>query len=220
MRKTAILIGATGLTGGLLLEELIGDPRYDKIRVITRTSTKQHDSKIEESIVDLLEYESWKDLVIGDDLFCCIGTTRKKTPDLEEYRKIDLGIPLHAAQYGKRNGVKTFSVISAIGANSSSSIFYNKLKGEMEEAVLSEGPDKVYVMRPSIIDGQRGEKRLMEQIGLGLFRLLGFLFIGKFRKYRLIHARDIAKAMIIAANSAKESTVFESDEIIELVRNA
>lgn len=220
MAKTAIVIGATGLTGGLLVKQLLSDERYDKIKIISRRTTGLTDTKIEEKLCHLLEYDTWKDEIKGDHLFCCIGTTRKKTPDLEEYKKIDLGIPLHAAQFGKRNGVKTFSVISAIGANSSSSIFYNKLKGEMEEAVLSEGPDRVYVMRPSIIDGQRGEKRLMELIGLGLFRLLGFLFIGKLRKYRMIHARDIALAMIIAANSVKASTVFESDEIVELVRNA
>lgn len=219
MTKTAIVIGATGLTGGLLVKQLLSDERYDKIKIISRRTTGLTDTKIEEKLCDLLEYDTWKDEIKGDHLFCCIGTTRKKTPDLEQYRRIDHGIPVHAAKYCKQNGVQSFAVVSAIGANASSSIFYNKLKGEMEEVVLSEGPERVYVMRPSIIDGQRGEKRLMEQIGLGLFRLLGFLFIGKLRKYRLIHARDIAKAMIIAANSAKESTVFESDEITELVRN-
>lgn len=220
MGKTAIVIGATGLTGGLLMKELIRDERYTNIKLLTRRNSGFQGEKIEEHIVDLLDYNSWTDLVSGNDLFCCIGTTRKKTPDLDKYREIDFGIPYHAAKSCKLNGVDTFSVVSAIGANSKSSIFYNRLKGEMEEAVQDEGPDRVYIMRPSIIDGDRGEKRFLEQFGLGVFRVLGFLLIGKLKKYKLIHARDIAMGMITVANSGQKSAVFESDEIKELVKNA
>lgn len=220
MERTAVVIGATGLTGGLLVKDLLSDDRYERIIILTRRTTGIVNSKIEEHIVDLLDYQSWKDFVTGDDLFCCIGTTRKKTPNLEDYRKIDFGIPYHAAKFSKANGLKTFSVVSAIGANSKSSIFYNKLKGEMEEAVISEGPERVYVLRPSIIGGPRNEKRIMERLGLGLFRALGFLLIGRLKKYRIIQAEDIAKGMIATANSKAESRTFESDEIVEIADHA
>ncbi|MFZ9027403.1 MAG: NAD(P)H-binding protein [Crocinitomicaceae bacterium] len=220
MAKTAIVFGGTGLTGRYLVTQLLADLRYDKVKVISRRSLGLDDPKLEEYITDLLNKEIWTDLVTGDDVFCCIGTTKKKTPDKDHYYKIDFGIPKNAASAGKNNGVQKFAVVSAIGANSKSSIFYNKLKGEMEEAVKSMGPSAVYIMRPSIIDGPRGESRLLEKIGLGIFKLLGFMFVGSFRKYRLIHARDIAKAMIEAVNSESTGGTFESDEVQELANNA
>lgn len=219
MAKTAIVFGATGLTGSYLVTELLNDSRYDRVIVISRRSIGIDHPKLEEHITDLLNTESWLDLVKGDDVFCCIGTTRKKTPDKDHYYKIDFGIPENAAGAGKINGAHTFTVVSAIGANSKSSIFYNKLKGQMEEAVKSNGPSAVYIMRPSIIAGPRGESRLLEKVGLGIFNLLGFLFLGPLRKYRLIHAKDIAIAMIEAVNSEIEGGVFESDEVQELADN-
>lgn len=220
MAKTAIVFGATGLTGSYLVKELTSDSRYDKVIVISRRSLGIDHPKLVEHITDLLNEDSWAELVKGHDVFCCIGTTRKKTPDKDEYYKIDFGIPKNAASAGKFNGAKTFAVVSAIGANSKSSIFYNKLKGEMEEAVKSNGPPKVFIMRPSIIAGPRGESRFLERIGLGIFKLLGFVFVGPLRKYRLIHAKNIAIAMIEAVNSEMNGGTFESDQVQELADNA
>jgi uncharacterized protein YbjT (DUF2867 family) len=220
MAKTAIVLGATGLTGGYLVNELLSDGRYEKVKLISRRSLNIKHDKLEEYIVDLLDENSWTEFVQGDDLFCCIGTTRKKTPDKNHYYQIDFGIPENAAVACKLNGVKSFAVVSAIGANSESSIFYNKLKGEMEEAVKSLGPSNVYIMRPSIIDGLRKESRLLEKIGLGIFKVLGILFIGGLKKYRLIHAHNIAKALIEVVNSETEKDTFESDEIQEIANNA
>ena len=220
MAKTAIVFGATGLTGSYLVTELMADSRYDKVIVISRRSLGLDHPKLEEHITDLLNKESWAELVKGDDVYCCIGTTRKKTPEKDHYYKIDFGIPKNAASAGKINGAQTFTVVSAIGANSKSSIFYNKLKGEMEEAVNSNGPSEVYIMRPSIIAGPRGESRLLEKVGLGIFKLLGSLFVGPLRKYKLIHAKDIATAMIEAVNSEVKGGTFESDQVQELANNA
>ena len=220
MAKTAIVFGGTGLTGSYLVKELITDSRYEKVKVISRRSLGIDHPKLEEHITDLLTKESWTELVKGDDVFCCIGTTRKKTPDRDHYSKIDFGIPKYAANAAKINGVQSFAVVSAIGANSKSSIFYNRLKGEVEEVVKANGPSKVYIMRPSIIAGPRGESRSIERVGLGIFKLLGFMFVGALRKYRLIHAKDIAAAMIEAVNSDVKGGTFESDQVQELADNA
>lgn len=220
MAKTAIVFGATGLTGGYLVSELLDDTRYSEVKVISRRTLGINHNKLKEYLVNLLDENSWSELVKGDDVFCCIGTTRKKTPNKDQYYKIDFGISKNAAVSGKINGAKSYAVVSAIGANSESSIFYNKLKGEMEEAVKAEGPSNVFIMRPSIIDGPRNESRLLEKIGLGIFKVLGFLFVGGLRKYRMIHAKDIALAMIQAVNSEELGGTFESGQVQELANNA
>ncbi len=216
MSKVGIIIGATGLTGNYLIKELLEDNRYSKLVVISRRPLGFKHEKMEEHIVQLLDTNDWTEHIQGDHVFCCIGTTRKKTPDKKLYYKIDFGIPKKIALAAKTNGVKGFAVISAIGANSESSIFYNRLKGEMENAIKKDGPDLSYIMRPSIIDGSRKENRLLEKIGLVGFKLIGFLLVGRFKKYRLIHARDIAVAMIEIVNSSEKKMIYESDEIQSL----
>ena len=216
MSKVGIIIGATGLTGNYLIKELLEDKRYSKLVVISRRPLGIKHEKMEEHIVQLLDTNDWTGLIQGDHVFCCIGTTRKKTPDKKLYYKIDFGIPKKIALAGKKNGVTGFAVISAIGANSESSIFYNRLKGEMENAIKKDGPDLSYIMRPSIIDGSRKENRLLEKIGLVGSKLIGFLLVGRFKKYRLIHAQDIAVAMIEIVNSSEKKMIYESDEIQSL----
>lgn len=216
MGKTAIIIGATGLTGGFVLQHLLEDERYEKVKVISRRPIERKHDKLEVCIVDLLDPDSWKSQVVGDELYCCIGTTMKKTPNKDVYESIDLGIPLNAAKASKENGVKTFLVVSAIGANSKSKIFYNNLKGRMEDAVKLEGPERVFVMRPSMIDGARKEGRVLEKIGMVLFKGLNLLMLGPLKKYRSISAENIAVAMIKAANSDLPSKTFESNEIQKL----
>ena len=137
MEKTAIILGATGLTGSLVLEQLISDANYGTIKLFSRKSTGVSHPKVKEYIGDLLFLESFKEDLIGDELYICIGTTKKKTPNHQQYRKIDLGIPEKAVEICKNNGISKVAVVSAIGANAKSSIAYNKIKGEMEHAVFS-----------------------------------------------------------------------------------
>ena len=216
MGKTAIILGASGLTGQQLLAKLIVDDRYKTIKLFSRKKTENTSSKVIEIVGDLLALENFKEDFTADELFVCIGTTAKKTPDKTQYKNIDFGIPAAAAKLAKENHIPTFIVVSAMGANAESSVFYNKTKGEMEQAVLSEKIKHTYFLRPSIISGNRNENRPMEKIGIAIFKLLQPLMVGKLKKYRLIEAENIAKAMIYLANEKPELQIIESDKIQEM----
>lgn len=213
MSKSAIILGATGLTGSLVLKELLSDNRYDRILLFSRSACGIEHSKIEEHLVDVLNLEEAKAQFSADEVYCCIGTTKKKTPDANLYRKIDFGIPSSAASIAKENGVIAFAVISAIGADSKSSIAYNRIKGDMEQAVLEANIEHTYILRPSIISGNRKEKRLGEKIGIFVFQLLKPFFFGKLKKYRAVEAKAIARRMIQLCNSNEKSQIVESDAI-------
>ncbi|MEP1366976.1 NAD(P)H-binding protein, partial [Maribacter dokdonensis] len=201
MKKTAIILGASGLTGGLLLEKLIVDDRYESIKLFSRSSIKGLPNKVKQYIGNLLELEQFKNDFTGDEVYCCIGTTAKKTPDKSLYRDIDYGIPVAAAKLAKANGINTFLVISAMGANKKSSVFYNRTKGEMEQEVLNQAIPRTSILRPSLIGGERNEQRLLEKIGLVVFKVIQPLFIGPLKKYRIINADSIAQAMLNLANT-------------------
>lgn len=200
MKKTAIILGATGLTGTLLLDTLIKDYRYDTIKLFSRKKIDGLPSKVIQFIGNVIELENFKKDFTGDEVFCCIGTTAKKTPNKTIYKQIDYGIPVTAAKLSKENNIKTFIVVSAIGANSKSGIFYNKIKGEMQRDVLLQNIKNTYILQPSLIKGNRNETRTGEKIGLVVFKLIQPLFRGKLKKYRIIEATSIAKAMVNLAN--------------------
>ena len=211
--KTAILLGATGLTGSHLLNMLLNDSRYEKVKVFSRSSVGFTHEKLEEHLVDLLKLEDYKDSFNADEVYCCIGTTKSKTPDKETYKKIDFGIPVSAAKLCRENKIPTFLVISALGADSNSSIFYNKVKGEMQHQVLEQGIKNTYIFQPSLIAGNREEERFFEKLGIKGMKVFNNLLIGSFKKYRSIHPETIAKAMHVCANSGYPKILIESDEI-------
>ncbi|KSA13772.1 NAD(P)H-binding protein [Maribacter dokdonensis] len=219
MKKTAIILGASGLTGGLLLEKLIVDDRYESIKLFSRSSIKGLPNKVKQYIGDLLELEQFKNDFTGNEVYCCIGTTAKKTPDKSLYRDIDYGIPVAAAKLAKDNGINTFLVISAMGANKKSSVFYNRTKGEMEQEVLNQAIPRTSILRPSLIGGERNEQRLLEKIGLIVFKVIQPLFIGPLKKYRIINADSIAQAMLNLANATSNTDVIiTSDDIEQLAK--
>ncbi|MCG9971090.1 NAD(P)H-binding protein [Christiangramia crocea] len=211
--KTAIILGATGLTGSILLEKLLQDERYEKIKVFSRQHVRQQHPKIEEFLINLFELEKVGNLFTGDEVYCCIGSTQKKTPDEEVYRMVDFGIPATAARLSKLNGIRTFEVISAMGANENSRFFYNRTKGEMEGAVMEHRIENTYILRPSLIGGEREESRPLEYAWKKIMNLGDHLLVGKLKKYRSIHPETIANAMIYLANSQYKSGRIESDEI-------
>ncbi|OFZ07883.1 MAG: nucleoside-diphosphate sugar epimerase [Bacteroidetes bacterium RIFCSPHIGHO2_02_FULL_44_7] len=213
MGKTAIILGATGLTGSLILDKLLVNEAYGKIKLFSRKASGREHPKLEEYLGDLLRLDQFEEEFSGDEVYCCIGTTRKKTPDLAGYRTIDFGIPASAAGLAKTNKIPVFAVVSALGANPKSSIFYNRIKGEMENAVLTAGIERTYILRPSIISGNRIERRRGEKISLALFKCLRPLLIGRMKRFRSIEAEMIANCMIRLANSDQPSQILESDEI-------
>jgi uncharacterized protein YbjT (DUF2867 family) len=219
MKKTAIILGASGLTGSIVLDKLIHDNRYNSIKLFSRKRIDGLSSKIEQYIGDLLEFETFKKDFTGDDIFCCIGTTTKKTPNKIVYKAIDYGIPVAAASLAKANKINTFVVVSSIGANSKSSAFYTRTKGEMERDVLSKKVENTYILRPSIINGNRKEQRLVEKIGLIVFKIFQPLFLGKLNKYKITEAEHIAQAMINLANSSSQEQIITSNRIKEIAIN-
>ncbi|WP_430908747.1 NAD(P)H-binding protein [Maribacter sp. 2-571] len=214
--KTAILLGATGLTGGHLLRLLLEDGRYSQIRLFSRRAIGFEHPKLVEFIGDLKNLASFKKDFAGNVVFCCIGTTKAKTPDKDAYRTIDLGIPVAAAELCKQNGIDTFVVLSALGADSKSAIFYNRVKGEMQDAVQRLGLTKTHIMQPSLIGGDRTEKRTGEWLGKLVMKGLDRLLVGPLKKYRTIHPQTIAKAMVWVANHQVEKQIIKSDEIFEI----
>jgi len=211
--KTAILLGATGLTGGLLLEQLAADAYFDKIILFSRSSVSLKNPKIEEHLVDLFQLEKHSSQFTGEVVFCCIGSTQKKTPDKEIYKKVDFGIPATAAKLAKQNSIKKMIVVSALGADKDSRFFYNKMKGEMEDVVLAQQLKETYILRPSLIDGNRDESRPFEFAWKKVMKVANFLIVGPLKKYRSISAETIANSMHFLAKQSYPNTIIESEEI-------
>ncbi len=211
--KTAIILGATGLTGGVLLQKLLEDNKYKRIKLFSRKSVGFKHPKIVEYIVDMLQLEIHRDDFLADQVFCCIGTTKSKTPDKEKYKAIDFGIPVAAAKLCEENGINCFMVMSALGANPKSKIFYSKVKGEMEKEVLKKEIKSTYIFQPSLISGERDEKRSGEGIAKKVMKVLNPFLIGPLKKYRSISPEEIADAMIFVANNYYRQVRIKSDDI-------
>ena len=214
--KTAIVLGATGLTGGLLVNRLAADESYAAIKLFSRRSSGNNSPKIQEYIGDVLQLESYRTDFTADVVFCCVGTTSAKTKDRSLYRAIDFGIPSTASKLAKENNIPTFLVMSSMGANARSSIFYSRTKGEMEQAVLDQKIPNTYILRPSLILGKRNERRFGEGMGAILLKMTSVFLVGRLRKYRAIEADCIASAMINLAKVQPEQQIVKSDTIEEI----
>ncbi len=216
MEKTAIVLGATGLTGRHLVEELLKNRNYTKITLFSRSKFGKEHPKLEERLIDVLKLEDYKDDFDAHDIFCCVGTTKAKTPDKSLYRKIDYGIPVTAAQLAEKNGAECFVVISAMGADANSSIFYNRTKGEMEQDVMEKNIPNIYIFRPALIVGDREEKRFFEKVATHAFKLINFILVGNLKKYRSVKSENIAKAMMHVSNFWYSDSIIKSDKINQL----
>lgn len=216
--KTAIILGATGLTGGILLQKLIDDERYEKIILFSRKSTGTQHPKIEEHLIDMFQLKDHVTDFNADEVFCCIGTTSAKTPDKELYHKIDYGIPVHTGQLCVANKINTFIVVSALGADANSRIFYNHTKGEMENTILKMDIAKIHILQPSLIGGKRNERRLGESIFKVIMKIGNPFLIGPLKKYRMITPETIVSAMIWLANHKFDNRKIVSDKIHDLAK--
>ncbi|MDF1576460.1 MAG: NAD(P)H-binding protein [Bacteroidales bacterium] len=212
-QKTAIVLGSTGLTGSLLVKKLIADDRYASIKLFSRRASGIRSPKVKEHLGDVLQLEDFQENFRADEVFVCVGTTSVKTKDRAVYRAIDYGIPVAASRLARVNRIPTMVVISAIGANPGSKIFYSRTKGEMEQAVLDQQISHTYLLRPSLILGQREERRFGESLGAVLLKLSHPFLLGRFRKYRAIEASCIAAAMINLATSLPDMQIVPSDII-------
>ena len=214
--KTALLFGASGLVGSHVLSQLISNNNYSKIKLFVRSSIDISDPKIEIIQTDFNNLENHREDIKGDDCFFCIGTTKKNSPDKNEYKRVELEVPKQIAQIAKSNSVNSFVFISSGYADPKSSGDYLRFKGEVEEELKRLNFSKLGIMRPSFLLGDRKEKRIGEQIGIFVFKLLSPLFLGPLKKMKPIQSATVAKAMIAITQNKVSKTIFESDEIADL----
>lgn len=213
MESKAAILGATGLVGSHLLQMLLEDDYYDQVIVYGRRSTGIEHPKLREILGDLLDDDFFEQGIKAEDVYCCIGTTQSKTPDLSVYKKIDYGIPVRAAKAGLTGGMQKFLVVSSMGANPSSKTFYSRTKGQMEAALQRMAIPRLHLFRPSLLMGERDENRLGENIAAALFKVFGWAIP---KKYKGIQASTVARAMHHVARNLYDKEIIESDEIREM----
>lgn len=219
MSKSAIILGATGLTGSYVLDKLLANNNYNKIIVFSRRELEVKHDKLEVIVCDLLNLEEQKEKFKADEVYVCIGTTNMKTPNKKLYRDIDFGIPVTAAQLCRENSIDTIAVMSSLGASASSSVFYPKIKGEMENSVLEMELPNTYLLRPSMIMGPRKERRFGETMGKMLAFIISPILVGPLKKYKGIHSEAIADGMINLCNGKSNlKGIIESDKIADIAK--
>lgn len=215
-KKTAIVFGATGLVGNLLLEELAQSGIYSEIKIFVRQATGISMTGVEEIVTDLSDPDGFSSSVNGDDLFICLGTTIRKAGSVSKMEKIDRDLPVTVSGIARANGVKGVAVVSSLGASAGSSNYYLRIKGEMESAIISMGFDTTVIARPSMLLGDRKEWRTGEAFGKVIMKTVKPVLKGKLRKYRAIHGRDVARAMIKSLQGGLGLRIIESDELQRL----
>jgi len=218
--RSALVLGATGLVGGHLVELLLADPAYDRVTLLVRRSLGRPDAKLREVIVDFDHLEAARAHFAVDDVFCCLGTTIKKAGSQEAFRRVDYDYPLAAARLASEAGAGRYLVVTAVGSNAKSAIFYNRVKGELEEALraipFARG---LAIARPSILVGHREESRPGEAIGIAVMRATAFAFAGPLKRYRAIKAEDVARALVAAARAETSGVVaYEGASLFDLAR--
>lgn len=209
-KKTALIIGASGLIGKQLVQQLLEDDRYEKVTALVRKPLDIRHEKLDQTRYDF----DWPnaDLAIGDELFCCLGTTIKKAGSQAAFRKVDYDCIVETAKIALGNGTKKIAVVSSMGADKDSSIFYNKVKGETEEALRKLNYEACYILRPSLLMGARDELRMGELVGKLFMTAFSFAVP---KKYKGIEGKQVAKAMIGVMYSDKTGfQILESDELL------
>jgi uncharacterized protein YbjT (DUF2867 family) len=212
--RSALIVGASGLVGKSLLKIILNDQAYGKVKIAVRKKLPLEHQKLEQHIIDFDNIQSNSEIFETDDIFCCLGTTIKKAGSQENFIKVDYNYAFETAKNGVLNGASRFIIVSAIGADSDSSIFYKRVKGDIEDSVSKLGFHSVKILRPSILTGRRDEYRPGEKIGVIIIKALSSFLIGKYKKFRAIKALDVARAMLVIAKDDSEGVrIYESDEL-------
>lgn len=215
--KKAIILGASGLIGSELLTLLLNSDSFIEVTAFLRSPLMIQHPKLKQQITSFDNLEQQKPKIKADIIFCCLGSTKKKTPNLKDYKKVDHDIPLFFAKEGLANHLSQFHLVSTLGANLNSSNFYTQLKGEIERDLKMLSIPSLFIYQPSLLEGNRKEKRPLEKVMLGLMKYVNPLLVGSLRKYRPIKAKDVAKAMFNESIQNKSGIfVFKSDKIKEL----
>jgi len=224
MGRTVTILGSTGLIGSHLLRILINDPGTERIIALLRKTTDLHHAKLQQFIIDFDDPGAYDEHIRGcDAVFSAIGTTNKKVEgDEEAYRKVDFNINVSAAAAAARGGVYSFVMVSSVKADpNNNNNFYLKLKGVTEEAVCKQHIPQIHIMRPSLLVGQREEKRPVESLAMTLSPLVSWALGGKYTSLKPIAAEEVARAMFAASKSQTKGIFFhEYASMQKLIRHA
>ena len=215
--KRVIEAGASGLVGCELLNLLLDNDKIDEVVALVRRPLPLPNIKLVQILTNFDSLGEIKNDLKGDALYCCLGTTKNKTPDESDYRKVDHDYPVALAKLASENKVSQFHLISALGADPNSGIFYNKLKGETERDIKEIPFRAIYIYQPSLLTGHRKEKRPVEKLAISLMKIINPLLAGSLKKYKSIQAITVAKAMINQTYKNEEGIhTYPSDTITQL----
>ena len=217
--KTAIIFGSSGLIGNELFKTILLNNSYDKIKIFVRSMPEINNRKVEIIKTDFTNLEQYKDKIKGDECFFCIGTTKKDTPDKDEYRRIEYNIPVDVAKIAKANSVNSFFYISSIGANPNASSNYLKNKGQVEEELKNLNFSKLAIIRPSLLIGNRKSFRLGEIIFTPIMNTLTIFAFGSLKKYKPIKIENVVKATLYISKNESKKIIFESDELEKIAKS-
>jgi uncharacterized protein YbjT (DUF2867 family) len=219
MSRTALVAGASGLVGGEVVRLLLADDAYDRVTMFVRKELPLAHRKLTQRVVAFDRLEEVSDFPRVNDVFCCLGTTLRLAGSQKAFRKVDFTYVVALARVASRNRAGHFLVVTALGADPQSRIFYNRVKGEVEQAVRREAFDSLSIFRPSLLVGERAERRPGERVAVLLSPLISWAMVGPLRRYRPIPAATVARAMVRIAREAPRGVhVYPSDEIAELGR--
>lgn len=212
-KKTALLLGATGMIGSTVMELLLQDERYDRVLAFSRREIPLSHPKLKVEIIDFQNMEAHQDAFAGDELFCCLGTTMKKAGSEEAFRFVDYKIPYEAAKLAHAQGLKHYLIITAMGADVKSFFFYNRVKGEIERDLTELGLPRLSILQPGLLLGDRNEQRIGESIAQQVSKVFSPILPNN---YKPISGQSVARAMIKIANQESEQLRFSSGELQSL----
>lgn len=210
--RTALVAGSTGLVGSQLLKTLLDSDRYSTVKAMTRSDLTVAHPKLIQVMVNFSKLEEYASALQADDVFCCLGTTMAKVRSKEKFREVDYEFPLKLASLTSGNGAKQFLIVTALGANKKSSIFYNQVKGEVEEAVSKQNFQAVHIFRPSLLLGPRTESRSAEDAAKLFYKIFGFLLPDR---YKAIDSKKVAKAMLHYAALEERGILFHESRVMQ-----
>jgi len=220
MPKTALVIGATGLVGRAIVQHLLNDQAISKITILVRRLSDLNHQKINEVVVDFDKLADYKEQIRADHIYCTMGTTMAIAGSKQAFFKVDYTYPLKTAEIAIKNGAEIYSIVTAVGANARSSVFYSRTKGELEEAIKKLSFKGLHIYQPSFLTGDRQDGRTGESLGISLFQSVSFLMQGPLKTYRPIAADVVAKCMIYNCNiNLTGNNTFDSAAIQELYDN-
>lgn len=212
--STALLLGATGLVGGHVLDQLLADPAYRRVTVLGRRPLARMDPKLDQRTADFDRLDEHAISFAVDHVFCCLGTTIAAAGSQEAFRRVDHDYVVESARLAAEHGARRYLLVTAAGANARSRIFYNRVKGQAEDAVRALPLESVVILRPSLLLGEREQERRSEALAQRVMPALNRVMVGPLRRYRPIQAATVARAMVRLAREAPGGVrVVESDEI-------